>query len=213
MHDYTYWFYIKLVIVLLLGLLLARFFKKFTRVVLTRLMPVQQRMSDDFFHKLTFRSTIIGTIITFGTAAGLYWLIGKGEAYFFPAVKIPTPSYASPIMPAPKTDGITLIPTATVAEEEAPAASSTNTPTYEEEQVFLQIYAFRQRSAAEKQVLYWAARTDYLVLLAYGAADTEPYKVLIGPFPTTTAATDFRQRQGIRGFPRQLDDLELLSDE
>ena len=213
MHDYTYWFYLKLVIVLLLGLLLARFFKKYIRVVLTRLMPVQQRMSDDFFHKLTFRSTIIGGIITLATAAGLYGLIGRGEAYFFPAATLPTRFESSPQIPVPKTDGSTLVPTTIVAEEETPSTTSTNTPTYEEEQVFLQIYAFRQRIAAEKQVLHWAARTDYLVLLAYGAADTEPYKVLIGPFPTTTAATDFRQRQGIRGFPRQLDELELLSDE
>lgn len=211
MHDYTYWFYIKLVIVLLLGLLLARFFKKFTRVVLTRLMPVQQRMSDDFFHKLTFRSTIIGAMITLGAAAGLYWLIGKGEAYFIPSTTIPTRLESIPTIPAPQPEEIT--PTTITAVEEVRTIPTAEIPTDNEAQVFLQIYAFRQRTAAEKQVLYWAARTDYLVLLAYGAADTEPYKVLIGPFPTTTAAIDFRQGQGMRGFPRQLDDLELLSDE
>ncbi|MEZ5038508.1 MAG: hypothetical protein R2828_01390 [Saprospiraceae bacterium] len=80
MFDLPYWFYVKLLIVLGLGLLLARFMKKFVRVIITRLMPVEKRMSEDFFHKLTLRSTIVGALITFGTAGFLYWAIGRGEA-------------------------------------------------------------------------------------------------------------------------------------
>lgn len=190
--------------------------KKFVRVIITRLMPVEKRMSDDFFHKLTLRSTIIGSLITFGTAGFLYWAIGRGEAYFFPAR--PKVTYADTPLPAPRPIAIPIPAPVIDSPDSIPIQAIPSEPPhlpqqYNGERVYLQIYAFRHLPAAQRQQAIWSGRDDIQVILAYAASDTEPYKVLLGPFSSSATALRFRRRQGLdEGFPRTLKDLMPFSE-
>ncbi len=209
---FSYWFYTKMALAIILGFLVAYWLKKLIRVILTRIMPVQQRMADDFFNKLTFRSTIVGFILAIASAGGLYWAFTQFDAYFVPPPP-PRPAFSAPkesITPVPPPAPIPIVE----EEEVSPMASPQSPEETPLASYYLQIYAFRQRSSAEEQVRKWAAKTDHFVLLAYAAADLEPYKVLIGPFSDTASAKAFQGRQGLRkGFPRTLDQLDILSDE
>lgn len=211
---FSSWFYTKVAVATTLGFLVAFWSKKLIRVILTRMMPVQQRMADDFFNKLTFRSTIVGFILAIAGAGGLYWAFTQFDAYFVPPPP-PRSTFTAPIesiapAPAPAPAPIPIVE----EEEVSPMASSQSPEETPLASYYLQIYAFRQRSAAEKQVQHWAAKTDHLVFLAYSSTDLEPYKVLIGPFSDIATAKAFQRRQGLRkGFTRTLDHLDILSDE
>lgn len=210
---FSYWFYTKLALAIVLGFLLAYWLKKWIRVILTRMMPVQQRMADDFFNKLTFRSTIVGSALAIATAGGLYWAFTQLDTFFIPppaprTLSMPTKEL-SPAVPFPTPE-----PAITIEPEEQPTTSAELPDDTPVASYYLQIYAFRQRSSAERQVRHWNAQTEQLVLLAYAEAELEPYKVLIGPFADAASAKAFQRRHGLaKGFPRTLDQLDILSEE
>lgn len=217
------WFIAQLLISLLLGIIVARILKKFTRVLITRFMPLNQRMASNFFPRLSRISTIVGLFITLAVAIPAYIGIGKTSHWFqvtekesilatpntmkqstqeeintsstpLPVTQIPT-DYESPEpRPNPKTTN----PRSNLtSKESAPPARVTDI-------YYLQVNAFHQLNKAIQQKTRRQKQTSIAVHIAFLEKDLPPYKVVIGPFPSMEAARKFRKRKKLNGFPRSI---------
>lgn len=211
---------------LIAGVLLARLLRKPVRVIITRLIPVRQRIADDFFKRLTRLSTITGAVIALSAALaanyGLTRLAGgwerteqvstqptKANSWEDPA---PAPAKAPTPVSSPPEE--TPTPTRTVPETyETPAPAKNprkNTePKSNAPRFYLQRYAFTRRENALRQLRAWPRTETYRCYLAHAPGDRAPYKILVGPFESAEAVRRYRRRNGLNGFPRSEEGLEI----
>jgi len=226
LDDMDYFFVVRILLALLAGFWVARYFRAAIRGLVIRLMPLKYRMSEQSFHLQSRISTAlailialaIGFIVNQGLnraieAAGDKWWSksDKMETFSFPAEPESVHTEPEPI-PSPEPD---ISPVPSLAEEKPSEKTATpdsygSTAAPQKGSHYLQVSAFDETDNAWRY--YHAMERRYPGRAHLGKVSNGPglYKALLGPFPNRAATLSFRARHNLQGFPRDLKQVQLL---
>lgn len=211
------WTIVRLVIALLIfgGLLHA--LRDVTRPIVTRFIPLSRRMQAGFLKRQS-RLTI-GTNLTVAIIASLvsYVLLGKLYQTDTAAVEIeetinhqdkPSPKQFSVWRTPQRKDTIKQETANRQLDVEEPLPPQRSEPTAyatdhqqarKQGRWYLQVGAFQTSEGAQKRCYEQRQHEPFIV---YWATEQVPYKVLIGPFESRTAAKQYQKSVDEKSFPR-----------
>lgn len=223
-----YFFVIRILLALLVGFWVARYFRAPIRGLVIRLMPIKYRMSEQSFHLQSRISTglailialAIGFVVNQGLSRALQLVEGRWwdrtesiEAFSMPlepASPPPEPELEPLPEPEPQANPHlvpeTEKPETTIPKAYGPAPEATApVGSY-----YLQAGAFDKAENAWRYHYTLSRRFPGRAHLGEQAGRYCPHKVLLGPFPSRRAVRSFRGRHGLEGFPRTLQELQLV---
>lgn len=231
MSYFTPFIIVRWGLALIAGIVFARLLRKPVRVVVTRMIPIQKRIEDNFYKRLTRITTVVGIVLALTVATltnyGILRLAGGWEQTEQVDIQplddgdswTPETFLESPLPASRPVEELNLMPSipeiyeATPAEPEiTPMAPMPAERTPAPGRFYLQLYAFQHYENALRQVQVWPGGELYRCHLAFAPGEDVPYKILIGPFSSRDAARQFRRRKGLSGFPRPADRLEFQGD-
>ncbi len=208
-------FYVKLVLALIVGFLVARRLKDVVLAFVFRFLPVGVRVSTNSFNMHTRLSTAIGFALLFGTAGLSLWGMNSLHNQF-------APTKTRKVKPIHQSTGFSFQPSQPIVERK----KETTPIEYEEPQevpstrvlqkplsdyYYIQVSSFASLKNAKKCLRQWTGKITFDCWIAQSDQDNVPFKVLIGPFPSRDQAKSIRKRyNSIKGNVRKAENLEFL---
>jgi|GEM_PF-6895601 len=219
MPSFDLYFFLRLAVGLILGFFIVYRIKGILRALVVRSMPVRHRISEKSFLIQTRISTLLAFVLAItvalltewglreaAQALGLPTTVTKTEQHDIATSPDPAPAPAPALVPEPEPAPVDTLPDTPQTKQPTSVATTT------EEIYYLQLYAFRRQDFAEAAQAAMSEALDQPVWLAVRPGDTEPYKIMAGPFPSRAAAVRYRKRRQLRGFPRPAEELQFRQD-
>lgn len=225
MPSFDLYFFLRLAVGLTLGFFIVYRTKGILRALVVRSMPVRHRISEKSYLLQTRISTVlafvlaltVGLLTEWGLreaahALGLPTTVEQPEAQDRSAsveqvpAALPLPEPKPSPEPEPVPRDTLVAPSQPKTKQPSPVSAPTAEPYY------LQLYAFRRQDFAEAAQAALSKALDQPVRLAERPGDTEPYKIMAGPFPSRAAAVRYGKRRQLNGFPRPAEGLQFRQD-
>lgn len=205
----AFFFGMKIALSLGLGVLAARMLRIPIRKLLTRLTPMKDRMAEQFLEKLSWRSTLVGMIITLVGSTLSWWLLHQGQKRWSggktgaPAQRLgigwPTPPPTPAEVPLENLEPTPVEPLPAV---ELPVPPPRRSALASSDGWYWQLEAFATEANARNQWTYWQQRLRQPVRLGWLDDGIAPWKIVAGPFPSRDASKAFGRSSQLPGFAR-----------
>lgn len=233
MSSISFFQYFQIFFSIAIAFIITYRIRKPIRAVIVQMMPVKQRVSDDFFHIQTRIGLVVGVIVALIIAFITYMGLEVVERQFSekkveqggfvkPSVYEETEPVAVPkTMPPNESDEQDLDakedlppenPSEAEEKEESPAVQNNPERTSSRSETgrwYLQINAFDVYDNAVRQYETLRRELDRTVWLVVAPGERGLYKVLIGPFPDRAALRRYRSRHQLQGWPRHREGLRV----
>lgn len=199
------------------GGLIARYFSEPIRSLVVRTMPLEKRISEDSFHIQARASTIIAATLALLLAGALFWGAEhiKSWSGLPPSFKQQQQSLITDLGEMPNlTPSPVLADSGWVEDPMITQALPKPTVEYTTDSVeptpapildlyYLQVGAFDNVTNANSKAEALRQQHGNLVQQLHLGGSIGPEKVLLGPFPTREAASTYRQRHRLKAWVRQ----------
>lgn len=212
-------FLIRLGISLGVGIFVARQLRSLIPKLITRTIPMKDRMAENFLQQLSRKSALAGiglalllTTLVFGGLSSVWTYPGTAALKTSDLLRRPAPvakalEEPAPLSLKPAEEAVPQEQAAPLAPAPVPALRQSAAPQAPSPsgEWYLQIGAFALEAnayqALQAQAGVHGQLRVYMATDATGGYDEAPWKVLLGPFPSAPAARSYRNRYGVRGFP------------
>lgn len=189
------------------------------QAMVVRSIPPKQRFSEQSVNLRGKYSTLLMFVIGFGlTALILYGIQSLGIVWGKPLWNISEQTIISkpnpPKISKPKSsttskpDTFYVEPVKQYEHSDLNVQSTKNADELEA-LYFLQLYAFKKEARAWRQKSIWEVKVHKKVKVGIVIGQEAPYKVLIGPFKERKAVLNYKNRNQLKGFPREATDIRL----
>ncbi len=217
--------WVKIGLCVTLSALLARRLRAPVRKIFTRMVPMKDRMAENFLSRLAKVSMGVGIAITLLLSGMSYWWLNTVWPTAWSKKKTLQSLESAPLPPAPRTPIEQETPFSLVIEQPEPLPPVPTQPdplprsktaqrvpsTSLQLKWFIQVNAFEAAEHAFQHYDDWRSQTKLNVYVAVDEGAMIPWKVLIGPFSNRKAARAHRNRHQIDGFPRSAIGLTFRS--